>query len=81
MGFPGGAGPGPSTANGPLGGPPAPRGCLVDQDDALSADFPSQGGGWEAGFSSLCYAPLVLWGPLLAVLAVAYGKRRLRARG
>ncbi|AZS75914.1 hypothetical protein DDE74_38065 [Streptomyces lydicus] len=27
----------------------------------------------------LCYAPLVLWGPLLAVLTVAYWKRRRTA--
>ncbi|MFJ9742924.1 hypothetical protein [Streptomyces sp. NPDC101166] len=25
---------------------------------------------------SICYAPLLLWGPLLAVLTVAYFKRR-----
>ncbi|WP_405859634.1 hypothetical protein OG361_33805 [Streptomyces sp. NBC_00090] len=48
--------------------------------DALPADFPSEGGGWEAASFYVCYTPLVLWGPLLAVLAVAYGKRR-RARG
>ncbi|MFI6422554.1 hypothetical protein ACIBG6_34805 [Streptomyces sp. NPDC050842] len=56
------------------------RGTTI-RGDALSADFPSRGGGWEAGFSSLCHAPLVLWGPLLAVLTVAYGNRRPRARG
>ncbi|MFB7591713.1 hypothetical protein [Streptomyces sp. NPDC056169] len=49
--------------------------------DALSADFPGQAGGWESAFYYVCYAPLVLWGPLLAVVTVAYGKRRLRARG
>ncbi|MFE2557053.1 hypothetical protein ACFXGT_13665 [Streptomyces sp. NPDC059352] len=48
--------------------------------DALPADFPSEGRGWEAASFYVCYTPLVLWGPLLAVLAVAYGKRR-RARG
>ncbi|MFI9742046.1 hypothetical protein [Streptomyces sp. NPDC052494] len=49
--------------------------------DALPADFPSQGGGWEAASYYVCYTPLILWGPLLAVLTVAYGKRRLRVRG
>ncbi|MET8179288.1 hypothetical protein [Streptomyces sp. NPDC005336] len=27
----------------------------------------------------VCYAPLLLWGPLLAVVPVAYGQRRRRA--
>ncbi|GAA4915149.1 hypothetical protein ACFPM3_22300 [Streptomyces coeruleoprunus] len=45
----------------------------------LPADFPSQAGGWEAAWFSVCYAPLTLWGPLLAVLTVAYWKRRATA--
>ncbi|MET9674493.1 hypothetical protein ABZY68_15525 [Streptomyces sp. NPDC006482] len=49
--------------------------------DTLPADFPSQGGGWEAASYYVCYAPLVLWGPLLAVLTVAYGRRRRRVGG
>ncbi|MFB7609661.1 hypothetical protein [Streptomyces gardneri] len=49
--------------------------------DALPKDFPSEAGGWEAASYYVCYTPLVLWGPLLAVLTVAYGKRRLGARG
>ncbi|MFI1978300.1 hypothetical protein [Streptomyces wedmorensis] len=47
--------------------------------DALPADFPSRSGGWQAASYYVCYAPLVLWGPFLAVLTVAYGRRRLRA--
>ncbi|MFH8773175.1 hypothetical protein [Streptomyces sp. NPDC017958] len=42
----------------------------------LPDDFPSQAGGWEAVSFYLCYAPLILWGPLLAVLTVAYARRR-----
>lgn len=42
----------------------------------LSADSPSQASGWEAAWFYFCYAPLTLWGPLLAVLTVAYWKRR-----
>ncbi|MFC9236410.1 hypothetical protein ACFTZK_08150 [Streptomyces decoyicus] len=48
--------------------------------DVLSADYPSRAGGWEAAWFYFCYAPLTLWGPLLAVLTVAYWKRR-RAAG
>ncbi|WP_369147814.1 hypothetical protein [Streptomyces sp. R44] len=44
--------------------------------DALPADCPSRSGGWMAASSYVCYAPLVLWGPLLALLTVAYGRRR-----
>lgn len=42
----------------------------------LPDDFPSQAGGWEAVSFYVCYAPLILWGPLLAVLTVAYARRR-----
>ncbi|MEV0636979.1 hypothetical protein AB0I77_18865 [Streptomyces sp. NPDC050619] len=44
--------------------------------DALPDDFPSEVGGWEEAWFLFCYTPLVLWGPLLAVLTVAYWKRR-----
>ncbi|MGW7308197.1 hypothetical protein ACWGI1_21780 [Streptomyces sp. NPDC054835] len=44
--------------------------------DALPGDFPSEAGGWEAASFYVCYSPLVLWGPLLAVLTVAYARRR-----
>ncbi|MFC9127817.1 hypothetical protein ACFT4A_13295 [Streptomyces sp. NPDC057099] len=44
--------------------------------DALPANFPSEAGGWETAWFYACYAPLILWGPLLAVLTIAYGKRR-----
>ncbi|MEU0406008.1 hypothetical protein ABZ318_38590 [Streptomyces sp. NPDC006197] len=47
--------------------------------DALPADFPSEAGGWEAATFYVCYAPLVLWGPFLAVLTVAYARRRRRS--
>ncbi|WP_406213772.1 hypothetical protein [Streptomyces decoyicus] len=55
------------------------RGTTI-RGDVLSADYPSRAGGWEAAWFVFCYAPLILWGPLLAVLTIAYGKRR-RAAG
>ncbi|MEU6484048.1 hypothetical protein [Streptomyces sp. NPDC046887] len=51
------------------------RGTTMRGDD-LPADFPGEAGGWEAAWFYLCYTPLILWGPLLAVLTVAYAKRR-----
>ncbi|WP_218005788.1 hypothetical protein [Actinomadura hibisca] len=51
------------------------QGTTIRGDD-LPADFPSEAGGWEAAWFYLCYTPLILWGPLLAVLTVAYYKRR-----
>jgi hypothetical protein len=54
-------------------------GVTVRGDD-LSDTFPSQAGGWQAAWFYVCYAPLIQWGPLLAVLTVAYWKRR-RAAG
>ncbi|MGR3934338.1 hypothetical protein [Streptomyces sp. BRA346] len=51
------------------------RGTTIRGDD-LPGDSPSEVGGWETLSFFVCYAPLVLWGPLLAVLTVAYGKRR-----
>jgi glycerol-3-phosphate acyltransferase PlsY len=44
--------------------------------DDLPANFPTEVGGWETAWFYVCYAPLILWGPLLAVLTVAYWKRR-----
>lgn len=55
------------------------RGTTI-RGDAMSADYPSRAGGWESAWFYFCYAPLVLWGPLLAVLTVAYWNRR-RAAG
>lgn len=50
-------------------------GTTIRGDD-LPASHPSRAGGWETAWFYVCYAPLVLWGPLLAVLTVAYWKRR-----
>ncbi|MGA5359722.1 hypothetical protein [Streptomyces purpurascens] len=44
--------------------------------DALPANSPGEAGGWETAWFYVCYAPLILWGPLLAVLTIAYWKRR-----
>ncbi|MET7936680.1 hypothetical protein [Streptomyces sp. NPDC005322] len=54
------------------------RGTTIRGDD-LPTDAPSQASGWEAAWFSFCYAPLIMWGPLLAVLTVAYWKRRRAA--
>ncbi|WP_221179414.1 hypothetical protein [Streptomyces botrytidirepellens] len=51
------------------------RGTTI-RGDELPGDSPSEIGGWETLSFYVCYAPLTLWGPLLAVLTVAYGKRR-----
>ncbi|MFF8104341.1 hypothetical protein ACF07S_32295 [Streptomyces sp. NPDC016640] len=51
------------------------KGTTIRGDD-LPDGYPSQASGWEAAWFYLCYAPLILWGPLLAVLTVAYWKRR-----
>ncbi|MFD5179896.1 hypothetical protein ACFWM1_29095 [Nocardia sp. NPDC058379] len=44
--------------------------------DPTPADFPSRAGGWESAVYYLCYAPLLLWGPLLAAVTYAYYRRR-----
>lgn len=48
------------------------------QGDPVPADFPSEAGGWTAAWFYVCYVPLVLWGPLLGVVTVAYWRRRRR---
>ncbi|MFG2972619.1 hypothetical protein ACGFYY_06395 [Streptomyces sp. NPDC048331] len=48
------------------------------QGDPVPADFPSEVGGWSALWFYVCYAPLILWGPLLGVVTVAYWRRRRR---
>jgi hypothetical protein len=40
------------------------------------ADYPTAHGGWEAVVFQFSYLPLLLWGPLLGVLTVAYYRRR-----
>ncbi|MCC5474841.1 hypothetical protein ACFV2N_01640 [Streptomyces sp. NPDC059680] len=44
--------------------------------ERLPADFPSRVGGWQALSLYVCYTPLLLWGPLLGTLTVAYARRR-----
>ncbi|MEU1308699.1 hypothetical protein ABZ419_07365 [Streptomyces cinnamoneus] len=51
-------------------------GTTIRGDD-LPADFPSEAGGWQTAWFYVCYTPLTLWGPLLAVLTVAYARRRV----
>ncbi|MFD0905864.1 hypothetical protein [Actinomadura sediminis] len=50
------------------------------QGEPLPDNFPSKQGGWEAAFFYLCYAPLVLWGPLLGAVTYAYHRRRRAGR-
>lgn len=47
--------------------------------EALPPDYPGAEGGWAAAVYYVCYAPLMLWGPLLAAVTVAYARRRRRA--
>ncbi|MEU9479815.1 hypothetical protein [Streptomyces sp. NPDC048191] len=46
--------------------------------ERLPADFPTRVGGWQALSLYVCYTPLLLWGPLLGALTVAYARRRDR---
>ncbi|GHI10208.1 hypothetical protein AQI88_39560 [Streptomyces cellostaticus] len=48
--------------------------------DELPPDAPGQGTGVASLWFYSCYTPLVLWGPLLAVLTVAYWRRRRGGR-
>ena len=47
--------------------------------DPLPPDFPSLAGGWAAARFYACYAPLLLWGPLLGAVTAAYVVRRRRS--
>ncbi|MEV7236553.1 hypothetical protein AB0N06_21955 [Streptomyces sp. NPDC051020] len=49
---------------------------MTIRGDELPPDAPGQGTGVASVWFHSCYAPLVLWGPLLAVLTVAYWRRR-----
>ncbi|GAA3248223.1 hypothetical protein ACFO1B_39260 [Dactylosporangium siamense] len=42
----------------------------------VPSDFPTQQGVWSATIFYICYLPLLLWGPLLAVVTYAYHRRR-----
>ncbi|MGW7522319.1 hypothetical protein [Streptomyces sp. NPDC054783] len=44
--------------------------------ERLPADFPTRVGGRQALSLYVCYTPLLLWGPLLGALTVAYARRR-----
>ncbi|MEU2157231.1 hypothetical protein ABZ532_19820 [Streptomyces sp. NPDC019396] len=54
------------------------RGTSIQGDD-LPVGSPTLATGWEAAWYYVCYTPLSLWGPLLAVLTVAYWQRRRAA--
>lgn len=40
------------------------------------ANYPGDAGGWEAAVFYATYTPLLLWGPLLGAVTVAYWRRR-----
>jgi hypothetical protein len=42
----------------------------------LPANYPTRAGGWQAALFVACYLPLVLWGPLLGALTIAYRRQR-----
>ncbi|WP_307813365.1 hypothetical protein [Streptomyces sp. N35] len=47
------------------------------QGEQLPSDHPTKAlHGWELAFFHLTYAPLLLWGPLLAAVCIAYWRRR-----
>jgi hypothetical protein len=46
----------------------------------LPADFPPNFTGWRGLLAVAAYAPLLLWGPLLAAVTIAYWTRRPRGR-
>jgi hypothetical protein len=50
------------------------------QGRPLPADFPLTTHDWQGLLAITAYAPLVLWGPLLAILTVAYHRRRATGR-
>ncbi|MCX4395627.1 MULTISPECIES: hypothetical protein [unclassified Streptomyces] len=50
---------------------------LTIQGRQLPDDYPSESmHGWQLAFFDLTYAPLLLWGPLLAAVCFAYWRRR-----
>ncbi|MFT9477365.1 hypothetical protein [Streptomyces sp. 11-1-2] len=52
---------------------------LTIQGNPLPSDFPTLTlHGWHLAFFTASYAPLLLWGPFLALLAIAYWQRRRR---
>ena len=51
------------------------RGVTI-RGEPKPADFPMHTRDLEGVLAILAYAPLLLWGPLLAVLTVAYWRRR-----
>ncbi|NDU74317.1 hypothetical protein GWI34_16980 [Actinomadura sp. DSM 109109] len=57
--------------------------CLVFQENIqgrpLPEGFPIHFHDWQGVLGVVAYAPLVAWGPLLAVVTLAYWRRRTRA--
>jgi hypothetical protein len=44
--------------------------------DPAPSGYPGEAGGWAAVVYYICYTPLLLWGPLLGLVTVAYWRRR-----
>ncbi|MFB4317541.1 hypothetical protein [Actinomadura sp. 21ATH] len=51
---------------------------ITIRGEPTPANFPTNAGGWEAAVFYLSYLPLLLWGPLLAAVTIAYHRRRTR---
>ncbi|MEV8638330.1 hypothetical protein AB0395_42425 [Streptosporangium sp. NPDC051023] len=51
------------------------------QGDALPPDFPLNFRNWQGVLAIAAYVPLLAWGPLLALVTVAYHHRRTRVGG
>ncbi|MFI0977912.1 hypothetical protein ACH4SP_13040 [Streptomyces sp. NPDC021093] len=75
----------PAVAAAAAGGLGAAAVTVVTWSMAFSwdAEMSTQGApsGGKAVVMTACYAPLLLWGPLLAVVTVAYWRRRRRGAG
>jgi hypothetical protein len=50
------------------------------QGDPQLVDVPWHGSVWQVAVFGVAYAPLLLWGPLLAAVTVAYHQRRRATR-
>ncbi|GAA2119296.1 hypothetical protein [Actinomadura alba] len=48
------------------------------QGEPLAANFPLNFDDWQGVLAVVAYAPLLLWGPLLGTLTIAYWRRRHR---
>ncbi|MEU8137926.1 hypothetical protein [Streptodolium elevatio] len=50
------------------------------QGEPTPSGYPGEAGGWKSAVYYVCYTPLLLWGPLLGLVTVAYWRRRRTGR-